>query len=189
MTESTTLIKPSQKTIKKHYDQIAKIIRANKSSSQEALIAQLNPVIRGWCNYNKTVVSKEIFTNLDHLTYQRLKRWAKRRHPNKGKKWLKKKYWKTVELRNWVFKSNDGAELKEHSSTPIIRHIKVRGNKSPFDGDKIYWGKRLQASTELTTREHKLLKKQKGKCTICHIEFKTGELWEIDHIIPRKHGG
>jgi RNA-directed DNA polymerase len=45
-----TLIKPSRKAIKKHYDKVAEVIRNNKSVSQENLINLLNPVIRGWCS-------------------------------------------------------------------------------------------------------------------------------------------
>ena len=38
--------------------------------------------------------------------------------------------------------SNDGQELKRHDATPITRHVKVRGDKSPYDGDWVYWSKR-----------------------------------------------
>jgi RNA-directed DNA polymerase len=77
-----TLIKPSKKAIKKHYEKVAKEVGNNKTAKQENLIKVLNPIIRGWCNYNSTVVSKEIFSKLDFLTYRLLKRWCKRRHPS-----------------------------------------------------------------------------------------------------------
>ncbi|QLE39581.1 hypothetical protein FD723_03060 [Nostoc sp. C052] len=62
-----TLIKPSKKAIKKHYDAIAEIIDAYKSASQAALIAKLNPIQRGWTNYYSTKVSSETFSKLDYL--------------------------------------------------------------------------------------------------------------------------
>ena len=194
-----TLIKPSKKAIKKHYDKMAEKIRSNRSISQEALINMLNPIIRGWCNYNSSVVSQKTFSKLDQLLYGILKRWTQRVHPNKNKKWVKEKYWKStttktkdgfgVKTRNWNFKSDKGYDLIKYSDTPIIRHIKVKDDKSPYDGDKVYWGKRLSQSKELTTKEQNLLKIQKGKCAICHKEFQTGDLWEVDHIIPRCKGG
>ncbi|TVQ42507.1 MAG: group II intron reverse transcriptase/maturase, partial [Gloeocapsa sp. DLM2.Bin57] len=194
-----TLTKPSKKAIKKHYEKIADIIRNNKSVNQSVLIKLLNPIIRGWCNYYSTVVSKEEFSNLHCLVYGILKRWCKRRHPTKGAKWVKEKYFKqgrgkttSMEIektRNWVFKSDDGYELLEHPDTVIKRHIKVQGNRSPYDGDKVYWGQRLSNSIELTTREQTLLKRQKGKCNICHKEFKFEDIWEVDHIVPRCKGG
>ena len=194
-----TIIKPSEKAIRKHYNKIAYIIRCKKSVSQDTLINLLNPIIRGWCNYYSTVASKEIFSTLHNLVYQILRRWTKRRHPNKNMKWVNEKYFKTgtgkttsmgiEKTRNWVFKSDKGYELFEHPDTVITRHVKVQGNRSPYDGDKVYWGQRLSNSIELTTREKKLLKRQKGKCNICHNKFQHNDIWEIDHIIPRSKGG
>jgi RNA-directed DNA polymerase len=120
-----TLIKPNKEAVKEHYNKIATVIQENKSSSQTALISKLNPIIKGWSNYNKTVVSKETFNYLDNLVYRKLWRWSKRRHPNKGKKWVKNRYWKTVELRNRVF-GNEDYKLSSYSETPITRHVKVR---------------------------------------------------------------
>jgi RNA-directed DNA polymerase len=194
-----TLIKPSKKTIQKHYDKMAQIIRDNRNINQDALISKINPIIRGWCNYNSNAVSKEIFSKLDCLLYGSLRSWTQRVHPNKNRKWVKEKYWKAavtktkdglgVKARNWIFKTDNGNELINHADTPIIRHVKVKGDKSPYDGDKVYWGKRLSQSKELTTREQNLLKNQKGRCAICHKEFQTGDLWEVDHIRPKCEGG
>lgn len=184
-----TLIKPSAKSIKKHHDEISSKIRGNRTISQDGLIGLLNPIIKGWCNYYQPFVSKEIFSHLDHLVYGSLRKWMIRRHPNKSRKWINKKYYQKVDLRNWVFKSEHGHELINHSSTKILRHTKVKEGKSPYDGDAVYWGERLAKSLELTTREQKLLKNQKGYCPICNEKFKTGDLWEVDHIIPRSLGG
>ncbi|HKO23489.1 MAG TPA: group II intron maturase-specific domain-containing protein [Chloroflexota bacterium] len=52
------------------------------------MIAELNPIIRGWTRYYATVVSKEIFAALDAWLFALLLRWARRRHPNKGAAWL-----------------------------------------------------------------------------------------------------
>lgn len=46
--------------------------------------------------------------------YQQLKRWAERRHPNKSKSWVAKKYWHTHKLRNWVFSTRDGSLNRTH---------------------------------------------------------------------------
>jgi RNA-directed DNA polymerase len=188
-----TLIKPSKKAIKKHYDAIAEIINAHKSAPQAVLIAKLNPVIRGWVNYYSTVVSKETFSTLDHLVYQKLSRWAQRRHPNKSGAWVTRKYWHTVGGDNWVFSvTKDGfvAEtLIRYSSKPIVRHIKVKGNASPFDGNLKYWSSRRGEHPLVPTRVAKLLKEQKGKCAHCGLYFREDDLIEVDHIIPKSEGG
>ena len=158
------LIKPSQKAIKKHYDKIATIIEKNKSAKQENLITILNPIITGWSNYYSTCVSKDTFKTLDNLVFRKLWRWSTRRHPNKGKKWVKKRYFGSIttgytrvtekpKLRNWAFKSDEELALNLHNDTPIVRHVKVQGTRTPYDGDKAYWGERLSSSIELTTRE------------------------------------
>jgi RNA-directed DNA polymerase len=184
-----TLIKPSDESIKRHYNDLAEIIRTHNSAPQSALISKLNPIIRGWCNYYKTVCSKETFSKVGHLVYLRLNRWGLRRHPNKNKTWIVNKYWKTVGGDNWVFGEKEGATLTKHQSTAITRHTKVKGESSPYDGNTLYWAKRKGSHPELKDSIARLLKKQKGKCNWCNLTFQDGDLIETDHIIPRAIGG
>lgn len=183
-----TLIKPSKEKIFEHYQEIAKTINANKTAKQEVLITLLNPVIQGWANYYSTVVSKEVFSRLDHLVWKRLWQWGKRRHPNKSTKWRKNKYFLKRGNRDWIF-GKDNIILKFHSSTPIIRHVKVKGAVSPFDGNDSYWAFRMGKNPVLSTRVSKLLKIQKGKCNHCGLTFRDGEKMEVDHITPKSKGG
>jgi RNA-directed DNA polymerase len=183
-----TLIKPAQEKVKKHYDKIADIISRHNSSPQKVLISKLNPIIRGWANYYSSGVSKKTYSKLDHLIWQRLKRWCERRHPKKSVTWVLKKYFKSVGDRNWVFGDKEST-LLTYSETPIIRHIKVKGEKSPYDGELGYWAGRLGRHPELSARVSKLLKKQKSKCNHCGLIFRDGDVWEVDHIIPKSLGG
>ncbi len=188
-----TLIKPSKKSIKVHYEKLAKTIDAHKSASQSALISHLNPIIKGWANYFSSVASKETFSHLDELLYQKLYRWAKRRHPSKPWKWRAKKYWRTINGNNWAFssKSRQDKPLKliQHAENQIKRHIKVRENASIFDGNWLYWNSRLGSYPETPKGISKLLKRQDGKCAHCGLFFRDGDLMEIDHIIPKAKGG
>jgi RNA-directed DNA polymerase len=68
-----------------------------------------------------------------------------------------------------------------YADVPIKRHVQVAGTKSPFDGNWVYWSKRLQHYPLLTFRQAKLLKKQEGKCRWCRLYFKQGDMIEIDH--------
>ncbi|WP_375490891.1 group II intron reverse transcriptase/maturase [uncultured Nostoc sp.] len=188
-----TLIKPSKKAIKKHYGAISGIIESHKSAAQEGLIKHLNPIIIGWVNYYSTVVSKETFSEIDHLVYQKLSRWAKRRHPGKSGTWVSNKYWHTIGGNNWVFSvTRDGkvAEtLIDHASKKIVRHVKVKGIASPFDGNLKYWSSRRGEHPLVPKRVAILLKKQQGKCNHCGLYFREDDLAEIDHIIPMSLGG
>lgn len=184
-----TLIKPSKKNVIRHYRKVAEIIGRHNTMPQSALISHLNPVIRGWVNYYSTVVSKDIFSRLDHLVWQRLMRWGKRRHPNKGTRWIIKKYWQSINLSIWIFAEVDGARLALYSDKPIQRHVKVRGNASPYNGDLVYWSSRRGKHPEMPLKLSRLLKAQKGKCPECGHIFREKDLLEIDHIIPLSQQG
>ncbi len=145
----STLITPSKAKVKTHLAKIAEVIDTHKTAPQAALINKLNPIIRGWSNYYSTVVSKETYSKVDMLTWQKLRAWARRR----GKGSVNKdKYWRTVGDRNWCFSTEDGIELLEHKKTEIIRHIKVKGKASPYDGNWTYWSKRRGEYPETPNR-------------------------------------
>jgi len=79
------------------------VLKANKQIPAGKLIGMLNPIIRGWANYHRHVVSKVTFAKTGHAIFQALWRWAKRRHPNKSKQWIKEKYFKSIGGNNWVW--------------------------------------------------------------------------------------
>lgn len=184
-----TLIKPSKKKIKEHYNVIREVINSLKAAPQEKVISKLNPIIRGWSNYYSNVVSAEIFKELDHLVWKRILRWGKRRHPKKPTKWVKEKYFRKIGNRDWNFITEKGIKLNRHGETQINRHIKVKENKSPYDGGWQYWASRMGKHPGYPTRITKLLKKQKGKCNYCGQYFKSDDVMEVDHITPRSKNG
>ncbi|WP_053221528.1 reverse transcriptase N-terminal domain-containing protein [Limnoraphis robusta] len=171
---------------------LADTIAKHKSSPQVALIKEANPIIRGWSNYYSPVVSKETYSYCDNILYYQLRRWGKRRHPNKSLKWVHKKYWNSIGTRNWVFSTRGDEKaykLSRHSDVKIVRHTKVKGEKSPFDGDLTYWSSRMGSHPEMPSDKATLLKKQKGRCAYCGLTFRDGDLMEIDHITPKSLGG
>lgn len=121
--------------------------------TQVQLIEKLNPVITGWGNYFKHVVSKETFAAIDHLLVWQLNRWAFRRHANKSREWVKNKYFHTEGNRKWVFAETvekDGCKntstLKKLADIPITRHLKIKMDANPFDRDWYgYFDKRQSA--------------------------------------------
>jgi RNA-directed DNA polymerase len=183
-----TIIKPSDEGVKRHYAKVAEVITKHNSAPQKALIAKLNPIFRGWSNYYRTVCSKETYSKLGSLIWLRLWRWGKRRHPRKSRKWIVDKYWKTVGGDNWVFGYKD-FHIYKHLSTPIVRHTKVKGDVSPYDGNTKYWATRMGRHPEMSNSVSQLLKKQKGKCAMCNLTFREDSIIEKDHIIPKALGG
>ncbi|WP_335087774.1 group II intron reverse transcriptase/maturase [Nostoc sp.] len=188
-----TIITPSREKQKMHYERVAGIINDHNATPQLALISRLNPVIRGWSNYYSTVVSKKAFSTIDNLMYPKLKAWAKRRHPNKSGEWVSKKYWQTIGGDNWAFATKQEGKnpmrLQSHTEIKIVRHVKVKGDASPYDGNLIYWSSRMGTHPEANKRMSILLKKQKGKCTHCGLYFRELDVMEIDHIIPKYKKG
>jgi len=186
-----TLITPSQKASKEHIEEVGRIIKKHRSSPQTALIKDLNPVIRGWTSYFKNSDAKTVgeLSKQDYLTYLKLRRWAKRRCGNI--KCGHEKYWTSIGGDNWIFatreeKANPFWLLKhsdfECSSTD---YVKVKDDKSPCDGDSVYWSTRMGANPEMPNRTAKLLKQQKGKCCHCGLHFQEWDALEVDHIIPK----
>jgi RNA-directed DNA polymerase len=187
-----TIITPSKESQKRHYRKVAEVIDKSRGVDQATLIMKLNPIIRGWCNYFSTVVSQKIFEGLWHLVVWKLLKWGRHRHRNKGRGWIRLKYFKTVEDNNWSFITREGKNplmLIQHSSTEIKRYVKVKGTASPYDGDWIYWSSRMGVHPEVSTRVATLLKRQKGICAHCDNYFTDGDSIEVDHLVPTSIGG
>lgn len=186
------LIKPSAEKVKSHLKKLGEVVNSQKSSPQVALIKRLNPIIRGWSNYYSSVVSSKTFTDCDYYFFEKLKRWADRRHPMKNKTWIMRKYWHTEGKDNWVFSTREGKnpfKLARHLDTKIVRYVKVKGDKSPYDGDLIYWSSRMGKHPEMPPEKAVLLKRQQGRCAYCGLYFQDGDILETDHIIPKSKGG
>ena len=111
------LIKPSKKNVKAFLDKVRNAIKGNKAAQQINLIKMLNPIIRGWANYHRSVVARETFERVDSEIWRSLWRWAKRRHPRKRTVWIKEKYFKTKGHRHWIFATEDSEKIKPQWET------------------------------------------------------------------------
>jgi len=184
-----TLIKPSKKAIKAHHEAQKAVIKTHKTAPQAGLIGKLNPMIRGWANYYSGVAAKETFSSEDNILWQMLRAWSVRRRGRKQKAQAIRKYYREGRHGTWTFATADGLTLWKHADVEIKRHTLVKADKSPYDGDWVYWSTRRGQDIEAPTRVAKLLKKQKGKCPYCGQYFTSSDLLEVDHIIPRSQGG
>jgi RNA-directed DNA polymerase len=164
------LVKPSNKSIEKVTEKISDIIKNGKAWKQEDLIDALNPVIIGWTNYHLSAVSSEIFQKMDYRIWNMLWQWAKRRHPEKSKHWIARKYWHPVGKRNWVF-SEENKGLKFLSDTKIIRHTRLKLDMNPYSDKEYFVLRKLkQKAMKLTEMANKVWDKSKN---FCKFETKT----------------
>ena len=192
------LQKPADNNTSAFLRKVVGIIKGNKTIKQEQLIALLNPIIRGWGNYHQHAVAKETFLSLDHMIWEALWQWAKRRHPNKGRNWVKVKYFQTIGSRNWVFSCKDesGKErtLLQLGDFKIVRHVKIKGGTNPFDPKwKSYREDRLAKHMAFSFKgRNKLLrhwKVQNGNCAICGEKITRETEYYLHHIIRIVDGG
>ena len=191
----STLVNPSKSSCKKHQESIKSTIKKHKSSSQAHLINELNPIIKGWCNYFRfsNAQAKNYFTKQDHLVYLKLRAWGRYRCGNLRDSF--KKYYMKHGANRWTFavnrKSNNPLRLLTHSShiSNTTDYVRVKGNRSPFDGDLVYWSTRMGSFHNMPTAKAIMLKKQKGKCKWCGLHFRQGDVLEEDHIVATALGG
>lgn len=143
------LIKPTRQSVRSVLEKARTRIKGGHGNTAADLIHQLNPILRGWANYHRHVVSKRIFGRVDYYLYQMLWRWARREHRNKSDGWIRQRYFSADPKGAFSIRTQDrqGQEqvLKVYrlAETVIERHIKVRGAANPYDpADVEYFEKR-----------------------------------------------
>ena len=201
-------IYPSGEAEKRHQAKMRELVQASKSASARVLIGRLRPIVTGWCNYFQYCECSTSFHRMDFLMFAKLRAWAKRRAGRKnissvmernfpsGKTYV----YKNVEHKdNWTlsetYKLKKGKDEKVETVVYLPKHtwhrsakfMKVQGDRSYYDGNRLYWLTRTEKYGN--PRHTKLLKRQNGKCAICNIPFQEEDTLEVDHIFPRAMGG
>jgi RNA-directed DNA polymerase len=185
------VIKPAKKSVKNVLTKIRGIIKNHKMTKTSNLIKQLNPVIRGWANYHRHICAKQTYTFIDHQIFKALWQWAKRRHPNKSKHWVKDKYFKTVGKRNWVFEEtieDKTTRMVKASDVPIEhKFIKIKGQANPFEKQWDEYLSKLSFERMLNSLrgnqvKSKVFKRQKGICPVCHQGLNEEMKCHIHHL-------
>jgi RNA-directed DNA polymerase len=185
-----TWIKPSKASQQRPYAARADVVRRPRTATPSQLIGALNPLIRGWAAYQARSGAQAVFNRMDHRLFGRLLRWARRRHPQKAATWVIRRYGHTRGTNPWVFGAPDGPRLVAHASTPLRRHVLVRREASPYDGNGAYGARRLGRPPERSASKARLLQRQQGRGAWCGQYFTAlGDLLESDHGIPRSRGG
>jgi RNA-directed DNA polymerase len=196
------LIKPATKRIKAFVRKVRGIIKANKSAAAGSLICLLNPLIRGWAQYHRHVISAKVFQSVDHAICQALWRWAKRRHSNKGVRWVKARYFTTVGTQPWVFAGEVGGpagqrqtvQLFKAHSLSISRHTKIANRANPYDPRwELYFEQRVAATMAASLKGRNFLlslwQRQRGRCPHCGEAITPVTGWHDHHKLSRLRGG
>ncbi|MFF2470418.1 group II intron reverse transcriptase/maturase [Streptomyces mirabilis] len=200
------LITPSKESVKRLRKRLSADVRSMHGANAAAVVFRLNPVVRGWSAYYRSVVSSRIFTGLEHHVWHLTYRWARRSHPNKSRGWVATRYFgkfhKSRQDR-WVFGDrSSGAYLTKFAWTKIVRHVPVHGGASPDDPALTeYWADRRRKKKAPPVDEHtaRLLKRQGGRCPVCgelllHAEHepRSPREWEqwfmtVRRVLAKQH--
>jgi RNA-directed DNA polymerase len=195
-------ITPSKKNVKAFLLKVRTRIKESRDLTAGELIADLNPLIRGWALYHRHVVSKAIFHAVDHAIFQAIWSWAQRRHRNKTRWWVKDKYFPDDGSNRWVFtgvlKDEEGqikvVRLLAASHVRIERHTKIRAEANPYDPAwEPYFEKRLDVQMAARLQGKRWLsylwREQHGLCPVCHQKITRVTGWHSHHILWRSKGG
>jgi RNA-directed DNA polymerase len=170
------IIKPSKKRVLEFLREVRELIKANNGAPAGLLVAKLNPVIRGWARYHRHVVSSSTFAFVDHEIWNALWRWSLRRHPNKNRGWMRRKYFRSYQGNHWVFTGqtvNAKGEKRDRriffaASIPIRRHVPVRGNANPFDPE---WSAYFAARHDRKRKESRHDRQRSQEGSRLHVEL------------------
>lgn len=109
-------VAPSRKSIKKVKLKLKSAMLVCKSTSAEVFINKLNPIIRGYAQSKLHWHSNKAFREIDNYIYRLSWRWAIRKHPQKGAKWIIGKYFTHLKLaginNKWVFTADSSNSFK-----------------------------------------------------------------------------
>ncbi|ECN1504185.1 HNH endonuclease [Salmonella enterica subsp. enterica serovar Newport] len=101
-------------------------------------------------------------------------------------------------MRDWIFSDRDVDgkvhTLKLASSTPIKRHVKIKGQANPYDPAwEPYFEKRMDylwlQSQQGRKKVVELWKRQRSLCPACNQKISQESGWHIHHLIPKCEGG
>jgi group II intron reverse transcriptase/maturase len=137
-----------------------KSIILNPSYGARTKSAKISPIVRGWRNYHKYCdMDKHNLWQLNYAT------------------------WKTFMKEPRLTK--DEAYILIRKAFPVVSYsvnkfVNVKQNKSPYDGDSIYWSKRNSKRYDGLTV--KVLKKQSHICKHCDISFLGDQQVNLHHL-------
>jgi RNA-directed DNA polymerase len=200
--DGAVLLKPSKQNVKTFLSKIRATLDHGGHETAAQLIQRLNQQIKGWAMYHRSASSKRTFAYVDDRIYLMLRRWCRKRHPNKSGKWITEKYFRTQGHRHWIFSDVVRGKKKDYlvwlmkaQDVPIRRHVLIRTAVNPYDPPwEAYLESRQRWRMEQTLTGQKILqglwRSQQGRCSRCNEALlPDGSTWQLSHRTARSHGG
>lgn len=196
----TLSIRPQNEKVNNLLEECKEILDSHKTTTQEKIILLLTPKLVGWAMYYRHVVATRTFSRIDGKLWDKLYRWAKRRHPNKSKGWIINKYFqRTSERKSHFVDRETNIKIPTLGKIPIKRFVKVNNAYRVYDRDPKtleYWNKReyVNAFNQIeSVRRGRLFTNQRGECPHCKgiitQEDIQGQETHVHHVKPKSEGG
>jgi RNA-directed DNA polymerase len=192
------LITPAKQSVSRFREKLKQTFKRLHGSNAQRLIGVLNPIIRGWANYYRGVVSSVTFDKLGHYIFWKTKRWISKTHPNKSFTWRNRRYWGKhpayPDGSPWWFVDKDtGMVMHRIGYTRIQRHTLIQDHACPDDPVyQAYFERRNRRSSQIgdyAKAAQQIILYQKAKCPNCGQSIFNGEEVHIHHKVPRSQGG
>jgi group II intron reverse transcriptase/maturase len=152
---------PSVDNFKAFRKKVKEIVN-NSNYGAKVKATKLAPLVRGWRQYHKYCKMDGARNSLFHIERRAFKVFNKEKKQNRHTS-------KTL-----LDKAFPSVSYSENN------HINVKGNKSPYDGDMVYWSERnSKLYTDMTS---KALKRQNHSCGSCGLKFIGEEKVHLHHI-------
>ena len=152
---------PSVDNYKKFRQKIKAIVNCSNYGSK-VKATKLASIVRGWRNYHRFCKMDGSRFSLYHLQNRTYKVFNKETKQNR---------YTSKKLLDKAFPAVSYSESK---------HVNVKGNKSPFDGDLTYWSERNSKLYDGETS--KVLKRQNHTCGYCGLKCTSEERVHLHHI-------
>lgn len=152
---------PSEDNYKAFRHKVKAIVN-NSNYGAKIKASKLAPIVRGWRNYHRYC---KMNGSKFSLWYIQNRAWKVFNHE------IKLNRHQTDTLIKKAFPAVPFAENK---------HINVKGDASPYNGDIVYWSKRKSQLYDDATS--KALRKQNHTCGYCGLKFADSELIHLHHV-------
>jgi group II intron reverse transcriptase/maturase len=157
---------PSEDNYKTFREKVKKIVNCSNYGAK-VKSKKLAPIVRGWRNYHRYCRLHGSRFNLFHMSNRAWKVFNKEKKLNR---------YQVDKLRDQAFPTVPYSENK---------FVNVKGSKSPFDGDLVYWSKRNSVLYDGATA--KTLNRQNHSCGHCGLKFIDGERVHLHHVDGNHH--
>lgn len=186
--ESTLVITPSKKNIQRFKDNLRRLIQPGKPL--EALIRDLNPVLKGWSEYFRiSYHSQEVFITLNNYMWELMMNWVSKRHPGVAINDLTKKYLVANQSHRWTWGLNPNELLINLAETTVWVMRPIKFGMNPYVPEQREYLERARQGRVDAKFKAAIFKKYQHTCLVCGESLHNGERIELHHLKSVKEGG